>query len=307
MSHLTSPLRGRRRGIIHVLAALAVGAGSSACGDGGTEPPPPEPPRPTTVTVTPATTELAAHAATVRLTAEVRDQNGQLIAGSAISWSSSDASVASVDRSGVVTAQQDGVTTITANAGTASGSAAVTVARVATSVSVSPMADTLEVADTLRLFAAARDANAYALPGAVFAWTSSDRLVAVVDSSGLVTGIAAGTAMVTATAGELTGHAEVTVVLPPTERELLEAVYLKTGGPAWRSNLNWLTDAPLGEWYGVDVDGHGRVVALRLFFNNLTGRIPPEVSRLDDLTRLDLSVNNLTGPIPPEMMHMILN
>ena len=291
----------RHRDISHLLAALVAATWVSACGDGGTEPTPPDPPRPTTVTVTPATAELAAHAVTVQLTAEVRDQNGQAMTGAAIAWSSNDASVASVDRSGVVTAQQDGVTTITATAGTASGNAAVTVARVATSVSVSPVADTLEVADTLRLFAAARDANDYALPGVVFAWTSSDTLVAVVDSSGLVTGIAAGTTMVTATAGELMGHAEVTVVPPPTERELLEAIYQKTGGPAWRNNRNWLTDAPLGEWYGVDVDGQGRVVALRLSFNYLTGRIPPEVGRLANLTSLNLHFNNLTGAIPPEL------
>lgn len=63
---------------VTMLVGMIWGAG---CGDGATEPPPPDPARPTTVTVTPATAELAALGATVQLTAEVRDQNGQVPRG----------------------------------------------------------------------------------------------------------------------------------------------------------------------------------------------------------------------------------
>ncbi len=39
----------------------------------------------------------------------------------------------------------------------------------------------------------------------------------------------------------------------------LVALYESTDGPNWVNNENWLTDAPLGEWYGVDTDRDGRV------------------------------------------------
>ena len=122
-----------------------------SCGDGAIEPPPPDPPRPTTVTVTPATTQLAALGATVQLSAEVRDQNGQVMAGAAVTWSSSDPSVATVDAQGLVTAAGNGTATITATAGSASGTATVMVAQEVSTVAVSPAADTLVTGDTLRL------------------------------------------------------------------------------------------------------------------------------------------------------------
>lgn len=109
-----------------LLAAVAVTKG---CGDGGTTiAPPPDPPRPTTVVVSPATAELSVLGAAVQLAVDVRDQNGNVIAGAAVSWSSSAASVATVDATGLVTAVANGNATITASAGSASGSAAVRVA-----------------------------------------------------------------------------------------------------------------------------------------------------------------------------------
>lgn len=54
---------------------------------------------------------------------------------------------------------------------------------------------------------------------------------------------------------------------PPSgsvDREALVALYNATDGPNWLDNTNWLTDAPLGEWYGVDTDDLGRIVALDL-------------------------------------------
>ena len=88
----------RKRHFIVLTAAMATVTWAATCGDGATEPPapPPDPPRPTTVTVNPATTELNALGATEQLTAEVRDQNGQVMAGAAVTWASSAAAVATV-------------------------------------------------------------------------------------------------------------------------------------------------------------------------------------------------------------------
>ena len=91
-------------------------------------PQPPEAPRATTVVVTPTTAELTALGATVRFSAAVRDQNGQMMAGFVVTWSSSDGSVVMVDASGLVTAVGNGSVTIRAEVGSASGTATVTVA-----------------------------------------------------------------------------------------------------------------------------------------------------------------------------------
>jgi len=99
---------------------------------------------------------------------------------------------------------------------------------------------------------------------------------------------------------------------PTSDRDILVAFYHATGGPNWLDNTNWLTDAPLGEWYGVDTDASGRAVTLDLsgYYDGsarqyvphgLTGDIPAELGELASLETLDLSVNQLAGEIPPEL------
>ena len=85
------------------------------------------------------------------------------------------------------------------------------------------------------------------------------------------------------------------------DRAVLVALYEATDGPNWDNNLNWLTDAPLGEWSGVSTDASGRVQWLYLWGDGLTGEIPPELGKLASLEWLHLNDNNLTGVIPPEL------
>ena len=82
---------------------------------------------------------------------------------------------------------------------------------------------------------------------------------------------------------------------------MLEALYEVTGGINWNESTNWLTDAPLGDWYGVDTDASGRVVRLHLDDNGLSGSIPNELANLANLERLHLIRNELVGPIPSEI------
>ena len=110
---------------------------------------------------------------------------------------------------------------------------------------------------------------------------------------------ALGGGAVTTTAGDARPTSDTTVENP--DRAALVALYEATDGPNWRNNDGWLTDAPPGDWYGVETDGSGRVTVLELYANTLSGPLPPELEALDSLKRLALNHNQLTGPIPIEL------
>ena len=298
--------------VVGGIATLVLSCGDDSVGP-TTSPPPPPAPVATTVTVNPGSASFTALGETARFTAEVRDQNGQVMAGAAVAWASSDASVAAVDASGLVTAAGNGTTTVTATAGPASGQAAVTVMQSAGSVLVSPSEATITPGDTLWLVAEAYDENGHRVEDAVFSWSSSDAGVARVDEMGLVTGVGEGMVRVRAGAGDASGTAEITVENP--DRAALVALYEATDGPNWADNTNWLTDAPLGEWYGVATGAlGGRVSHLDLGGkyedesdtgertpHGLKGSLPAELGDLANLILLNLEINELSGPIPPEL------
>ena len=101
-----------------------------SCGEGAPDPVSPSSPaapRPATVTVTPESVQLNVQGGTARLAANVLDQNGRTLAGAGLDWSSSDTLVVRVDGSGLLTAVGDGTARVTAQAGSAAGSAEVTV------------------------------------------------------------------------------------------------------------------------------------------------------------------------------------
>ena len=85
------------------------------------------------------------------------------------------------------------------------------------------------------------------------------------------------------------------------ERVVLDALYNATGGRNWSHQRDWLSGEPIGDWYGVTTDGIGRVTALDLYQNHLTGTIPPELAGLPSLKQLHLSGNGLSGEIPGEL------
>ena len=243
------------------------------------------------VRVSPDSATLIAIGDTVRLEAEALDSQGRAVPGTHVfKWSSSD-SVAAVDRDGLVTAVGNGSAVVTATTGTVSGGATVNVEQVVAEVQVLPGWVTLfTIGNTAQLNARALDANGTEVPDTEFEW-SNDRGAARVSASGLVTAVREGTGVVTATTASISGSAAVTVSLlagAARDRAILEAVYDATEGRFWRNNRNWLSDAPLGEWYGVDTDADGRVVGLNLVANNLEGHIPPELGRLDTLRELRL-------------------
>ena len=92
------------------------------------------------------------------------------------------------------------------------------------------------------------------------------------------------------------------------DRAALVALYNATDGANWHVNTNWLSDAPLGEWYGVTTNDEGRVTELNLANNRLMGNMPTELGSLANLTVLDLrgdfssdDSNEMIGEIPAEL------
>ena len=86
-----------------------------------------------------------------------------------------------------------------------------------------------------------------------------------------------------------------------TDRDALVALYEASGGRNWLNNENWLSNAPLKDWYGVTTDRDDRVIELDLSENGLRGTVPQQLGRLANLTHLNLFDNELRGEIPPEL------
>ncbi len=255
-------------------------------------------PAPVAVEMVPDTLAFTALDDTSRLVAVVLDQRGRVIEEANVSWSSSDESVATVNRTGLVSALGVGRARVTATSGAASRAAAVSVVQVAHSVVVSPASAAVSPGDTVRLTASAFDANGHMMV-AEFSWSSNHPRVASVDPRGLVRSVDEGVATISALAGDARGTSQIAV--GNADRAALVALYEATDGPNWSRSDNWLTDAPLAEWFGVTVNAAGRVSRVELRRNNVSGHIPPELGTLGALEVLGLPQNELTGRIPPEL------
>lgn len=171
-----------------------------------------------TVNVSSASSQLSV-GSSAQYSATALDAGGAVLTGRAVTWSTSDAAVATVSTSGLVSAIAPGSAQVTATIGGVTGSAPVTVVAVAVaSVTVSPGSGALLPGATLQLLASPRDAGGIPLAGRTTTWSSATPSVATVDGNGLVTAIAAGSATISATVDGVSGTAAITVGTVPIAR-----------------------------------------------------------------------------------------
>src|SRR6266699_1844702 len=167
------------------------------------------------VALSPATASIQV-GQTVQLTATPKDSTGSTLTGRTVTWGSGDTTVARVSPSGLVTGVAQGSATITATSEGKSSTATITVALVpVASVTVSPSSGSLQIGQTVQLTATPNDSTGSTLAGRTVTWTSSNASVASVSSSGLVTGVAQGSATITATSEGKSSTATITVTTVP--------------------------------------------------------------------------------------------
>lgn len=192
---------------------------------------------------------------TAQLLARPVDAEGALLSGRALTWSSSDPTVATVTTDGLVTAVAPGAATITASSAGRSGQSAVTVTRepVAT-VIIAPARDTLAAGTDRALVATVQTDVGAVLTDRPIAWSVNNSAVASVSSTGVVTALAPGTVTVLAVSEGRVGQATIVVVARLADAITItpSAANVQVGGTlsllvqVTDPNGNLLTDRPVG-------------------------------------------------------------
>ncbi|MDE2943912.1 MAG: M66 family metalloprotease [Gemmatimonadota bacterium] len=338
MKQNTVPHRFPATSWVCALAALLALALAAGCGDGGEPvapppPPPPAPPRAASIEIVSGDGQRGAAGAALPepVVVRVADAGGSPVAGATVAFAPG-AGGGAADPS-EVTSDAQGLARTVWTLGEAD--AQTLTAAVAGGPSVRLRASLLKPDDLVRalevvsgneqradagaalpdpVVVRAIDAEGAPVAGATVAFTPQSRGTA---DPAEVLSDAEGVARTTWTLGAAAGgqtlwaavrgvSLQITATANNPDRAALGAFYEATGGSGWENNENWLTDAPLGEWYGVTTDTNGRVVEMVLGFNDLSGRIPPDIGRLTSLRQLVIIYNpGLEGSIvPPELAQL---
>jgi hypothetical protein len=158
--------------------------------------------------------EVNAIGSTVQLQGAVLFATGDTLTAGALTWSTLDPQAVSVTQQGALTTISNGTARIVAVHDAFADTVLVTVLQLASTVSVSPSAPSLNVGDTLRFLATARDANGNVVSHAA-SWSSGSASVLSINSTGLATAVSAGTSLVTATVDGASGSTTTTITAVP--------------------------------------------------------------------------------------------
>src|SRR2546423_5091377 len=166
------------RQLVCLAAASAV---ISSCG-GSAEQPSCDP---TDVSVGPATRTFSFVGETFQFSAEARRGVTPLSCVNSFTWASSNATVATVSSTGLVTSVANGIASISATGGGATGKADITVTQVAASVQITKPKDTFAaIGEVIQLTAKALDNGGHEVTGKTFTWSTSDATIISVDNAG---------------------------------------------------------------------------------------------------------------------------
>ncbi len=219
-----------------------------------------------TVTVAPATKTILA-GDTAPFTATAKDAQGNVLAGQAFVWTSSNPGVATVSATGTATGVGVGVTTITATAPLEGKSGSATLTVNAASISVTPSPDSTYVGQTATLTATARDKNGNPLPTQGVSWSSNAPGIATVSQSGVVSGVAAGSTTIVATLSGQSAQATFKVLAP------VATVTVSPSNPSIAKNESVVLQATLRDASNATI-GPGRVVTWAASDNSIVTLTP---------------------------------
>ncbi len=167
------------------------------------------------VTLTPTAPTLFVGDST-RLTATIADVSGNALSGRKVTWVSTDTSIATVSDSGYVRGRTAGVTIITATSEGVSATVGVTIysaaAKNVATVRILPSDVRIGIGGSRALVASLTDTLGAPITGTPALWTSSNAAIVSVATDGTITGVATGSATITATVGVRSGTATITVV-----------------------------------------------------------------------------------------------
>ena len=164
-----------------------------------------------------------------KLTATAYDAAQNVLPDRGFVWTTSDASVATVNN-GLVTTKAQGTATITATAEGKSDATDFTVSPGAvSSVSITPSSISMVAGQTQTLTATAKDANGTVLTGRTVTWASANTQAVTVSGTGVITAVNPGSAHITATIDNVPGAADVTVTPAPVQSVTVAPVTVMVG------------------------------------------------------------------------------
>ena len=187
---------------------------------------------------------------TVQLSAALKDAGGEPLSGRTVTWTTDDAQVATVSATGLVTGVAVGSATITAGSEGQSGTSHVTVTAVpppVASVEVTPATATVSAGGTVQLTATPRDGTGQPLTGRTVTWATDNAQTATVSGTGLVTGVAVGTATITATSEGQSGTSSVTVT-PLSQSAVVGEWSSLKASPVVQLHLHLLPNGKVLSW-----------------------------------------------------------
>lgn len=158
------------------------------------------------------------------------------------------------------------------------------------SVTVSPPAPQLTIGATLQMSATAQDAAGGNLPGRTFTWTSDDTSKATVSATGLVRGVAEGSARISAATGGRSGFSTLNVLAPVATPPVVGSVVIEPANAVVAEGGTQPFDATVRDTQGkiltgrgmhwsipdsqiAVVDGAGRATALRVGLTSVSVRV----------------------------------